>query len=144
LGCDCLRAAGPPRAVGAEGFQGHGYDFTALGHTAGRAISYWVHASTQVSATAIKAHACSGLYALDAYGGTHLADSPPLGNSPQFATPLARAVRAAPGASTPQNGFILDAYGGLHPYGGPTLRPGITPYYPGYDIARDFVFLTNG
>ena len=144
LGWYGLMAAGPSGAVGAEGFQGHGYDFMARAHTAGGAVGDWAQASTQVSATATKAHAWSGLYTLDAYGGTHLADSPPLGNSPQFATPLARAVRAAPGASTPQNGFILDAYGGLHPYGGPTLKPGITPYYPGYDIARDFVFLPGG
>jgi len=48
----------------------------------------------------------------------------------------------APG--TPSVGLVLDAYGGLHPYGSPGLVPSAYPYYPGHDIARDFVFVPGG
>ncbi len=145
FGSASVSAGGNPSATGAaEGFQGHTYQFMARAHSTGGIIGAWAQATTQVSATATKSHAWSGLYTLDAYGGIHLADSPPLDNSPSFASPLARAVKAAPGASAPQSGLILDAYGGLHAYGGPALQVGQEPYYPGHDIARDFVFLPSG
>jgi hypothetical protein len=44
---------------------------------------------------------------------------------------------------TPGNGLVLDAYGGLHPYGAEGA-PSQFPYYPGVDIARDFVFVSGG
>jgi hypothetical protein len=44
----------------------------------------------------------------------------------------------------PPVGLVLDAYGGLHPYGRPAIVPSQYPYYPGNDIARDFVFLPSG
>ena len=135
---------GSSASGGAEGFQGHTYQFMVRAHSIGGVTSSWTQATTQVSATSTKAHAWSGLYSLDAYGGIHLADSPPLGGGPSFASQLARAVKAAPGASAPQNGLILDGYGGLHAYGSPTLQLGQEPYYPGNDIARDFVFLPDG
>ncbi|TAN34311.1 hypothetical protein EPN29_02805 [bacterium] len=127
----------------AEGFQGHTYTFMARAHSSGGLVTSWAQASTQVSPTATKAHAWSGLYTLDGYGGIHLADSPPLDNSPYWPWPAARAVKAAPGPNAPQAGFVLDAFGGLHPYGGPALQVGQVPYYPNQDIARDFVFLPN-
>jgi cysteine-rich secretory family protein len=130
--------------LGVEGFQGHTYNFEARAHLAGGLVTQWAQATTVVSPTATKAQPWSGLYTLDAYGVIHLADSPPLGGGPSFSSPLARAVKAAPGASAPQNGLILDGYGGLHSYGGPTLQVGQEPYYPGNDIARDFVFLPSG
>ena len=90
------------------------------------------------------AHPWKGLYTLDAYGGTHPADSAPLANGPSFSSQLARASKALPGANAPQNGLILEAYGGLHSYGSPVLQIGQEPYYPNLDVARDFVFLPDG
>ena len=130
--------------LGVDGFQGHTYNFQARGHLAGGLVTQWAQGTTTVSPTATKAHAWSGLYTLDAYGGIHLADSPPLGGGPSFSSPLARAVKALPGASAPQSGLILDAFGGLHSYGGPALQVGQEPYYPNLDVARDFVFLPSG
>jgi spore germination protein YaaH len=129
--------------VTADGFQGHTYQFMARAHSTGGVVGQWAQATTQVSATATKAHAWSGLYTLDGYGGIHLADSPPLDNAPYWPWPAARAVKAAPGPNAPQAGLTLDAFGGLHPYGGPALQVGAEPYYPGHDVARDFVFLPS-
>ncbi|TAN34312.1 hypothetical protein EPN29_02810 [bacterium] len=126
-----------------EGYQGHSYQILARSHSTGGVVSAWVAASTQVSPTATKSHAWSGLYTLDGYGGIHLADSPPLDNAPYWPWPAARAVKAAPGPNAPQGGLILDAFGGLHPYGGPALQVGVEPYYPNQDVARDFVFLPD-
>jgi spore germination protein YaaH len=140
-----LPAVGSSGKVATDGFQGHTYQFMARAHSTSGLVSAWsAGVTTQVSSTATKSHPWAGLYTLDAYGGIHLADSPPLGGGPSFSSPLARAVKAAPGASAPQNGLILDGYGGLHSYGGPALQVGQEPYYPGNDIARDFVFLPSG
>ena len=139
-----LPAVGSSGNLAVQGFQGHTYQFQARAHLAGGLVTPWAQGTTVVSPTATSAHPWSGLYTLDAYGGVHLADSPPLGGGPSFSSPLARAVRSAPGASAPQNGLILDGYGGLHAYGGPTLVVGQAPYYAGNDIARDFVFMPDG
>jgi spore germination protein YaaH len=138
-----VASSGSSASVTAEGFQGHTYQFMARPHSTGGVVGSWSQASTQVSPTATKAHAWSGLYTLDGYGGIHLADSPPLDNAPYWPWPAARAVKAAPGPNAPQAGLILDAFGGLHPYGDPALQVGAVPYYPNQDVARDFVFLPN-
>jgi hypothetical protein len=83
------------------------------------------------------------IYTVDAYGGVHPDDnSTAITNQPTFSAPLERAAHMAPG--TPAVGLVLDAYGGLHPYGSPGLVPSAYPYYPGHDIARDFVFVPGG
>jgi hypothetical protein len=115
----------------------------ARAHTTGGLTTPWVQATTQVAPTATKAHPWGGLYTLDGYGGIHVADSPPLDNSPYWPWPAARAVKAAPGVNAPREGFVMDAFGGLHPYGGPALQVGQVPYYPGQDVARDFVWLPD-
>jgi hypothetical protein len=89
-------------------------------------------------------HPWTGLYTLDAYGEIHPVDgSPVITNSPFFGSALARAVKAVPGVAGAESGMVLDAYGGLHPYGAAS-SVGQEPYYPGLDIARDFVFLPDG
>ncbi len=57
-----------------------------------------------------------------------------------------RAAHALPGPTAPQSGFVLDGFGGLHPYGAPGLAetPGAGHYWKGWDIARDFAFLPDG
>ena len=134
---------GSAASAGVNGYQGHTYQVMARAHTAGGIVSSWAVGSTQVSATATKSHPWSGLYTLDGFGGIHAADSPPLDNAPYWAWPAARAIKAAPGANAPQAGLILDAYGGLHPYGGPALQVGQEPYFAGHDLARDFVILPD-
>jgi hypothetical protein len=83
------------------------------------------------------------IYTSEAFGGIHNdGGTPAITNQPTFAKALARAAHMAPG--TPAVGLVLDAYGGLHPYGSPGLVPSAYPYYPGVDIARDFVFIPSG
>ena len=83
------------------------------------------------------------IYTLDSFGGIHPDDnSTAITNEPTFGSPLARAAHMKPG--TPPVGLVLDAYGGLHPYGTPAIVPSQYPYYPGVDIARDFVFNAAG
>ena len=90
-------------------------------------------------------HPWTGLYTLEAYGGIHPVDgSLVMADTPSFASPLARTVRAAPGSTGAQSGLVLDAFGGLHSYGSPGVQVGQEPYYPNLDIARDFVFLPSG
>jgi len=88
------------------------------------------------------------IYTVDGYGGVDAdANSPAITNAPHFSWPAARVGHFAPagtGVTPPQAGLVLDAYGGLHPYGSPTLTPGQYPYFLGFDIARDFVWLPSG
>jgi hypothetical protein len=86
----------------------------------------------------------NGLYTLDAYGGIHPDDAPPISPQPYFGYNIARTAKPWPGAGTSQGGLILEGYGGLHPYGPAAPQVGQAPYYPGNDIARDFVFLPDG
>ena len=70
----------------------------------------------------------------------------PAGNSPQRVSGLswpgwaiARDVAVLPGGGA---GYVLDGFGGLHPFGGAPPRSGAA--WPGWDIARDLVLLPNG
>lgn len=47
-------------------------------------------------------------------------------------------------AAGPAGGVVLDAYGGLHPFGGVTLNTAGAPYWPNQDVARSAVVLADG
>ena len=91
-----------------------------------------------------------GLYTLDGFGGFNPDDSPGIvTRSYWVGWRIARAAHAwptAPGSS--QQGFTLDGYGGMHPYGPatPTISEtsGSAGHYWGFDIARDFAFMPDG
>ncbi len=83
------------------------------------------------------------IYTTEVFGGVHPdGNSPAITNEPTFSSPLARGAHPFPG--TPGVGLVLDAFGGLHPYGRPPVTPSQFPYYPGHDIARDFVINPSG
>jgi spore germination protein YaaH len=108
-------------------------------------VSITATAGTSVAASSdLFTFAFSGLYTLDAYGGIHPDDAAPISPQPYFGFNIAKTAKPWPGAGTPQAGLVLEGYGGLHPYGSPALQVGQGPYYPGNDIARDFVFLPDG
>jgi spore germination protein YaaH len=134
-------------AAGAEivnGYQGHAYQIRVRAHSSSGLVSSWATATVQVSATATKSHAWSGLYTLDGYGGIHAVDSPPLSASAYWqGWRIARAAHALPEIAVPATGAVLDGYGGLHSYGAPIKLKG-TVYWQGWDIARDFAFLPSG
>ncbi|HET9781205.1 MAG TPA: CAP domain-containing protein, partial [Candidatus Dormibacteraeota bacterium] len=131
----------------ADGYPGHTYQFKFRSHSPSGLLSAWTPVTVQVSTTATKSHAWSGLYTLDGFGGVQLNDSPPLSDSAYWpGWSIARAAKALPGASAPQSGLVLDGYGGLHSYGAPAVTESGTQgnHYWGWDIARDFAFLPDG
>src|SRR5207249_1121516 len=131
----------------ADGYRGHSYQFRTRALSRAGVLSAWLYASTQVSSTATKSRAWSGLYTLDGYGGIQLDDSPPVSGSGYWpGWQIARAAKALPGANAPQSGLVLDGYGGLHAYGTPavTESAGGSGHRWGWDIARDFAFLPDG
>jgi hypothetical protein len=142
-----VNASGSSATVLADGYAGHNYQFRARSHSKAGVVSSWSYGSTQVSSTATKSRAWSGVYTLDGFGGINLDDSPPVAGSAYWpGWPIARTAKALPGASAPQTGFVLDGFGGLHAYGSPALSEtsGSSGHYWGWDIARDFAFLPDG
>ena len=131
-----------------EGYPGHTYQFQARAHSTSGLIGAWTTASTTVSASAAYSHPFKGLYTLDAFGGMGADVSPPLATSVYWpGWRIARSAKSWTGPGGPQQGFVLDGYGGLHPYGAAGLdeTSGVSDHYwPGTDIARDFAFLPNG
>jgi spore germination protein YaaH len=146
-------SAGPVVAgsanVTAESFAGHTYDFRARAHSASGLVGSWSGiATTTVDVAATRSHPFSGLYTLDSYGGLNSADSQQLATSAYWSNwNIARAAHALPGAGSPQSGFVLDGWGGLHSYGALGLSEtsgAAGHYWLGWDIARDFAFLPDG
>jgi len=143
FGMPAVAGSGGVGTLVGQGFQGHSYQLMARAHTAGGVVSAWsAVAATQVSATATLSHPWSGLYTLDGYGGIHQADSPPLATSAYWpGWRIARAAKAVPGS--PDEGLVLDGFGGLHGYGaGVSVKS--TAYWSGWDIARDLALLPDG
>jgi spore germination protein YaaH len=137
-------AANGSAAVTAEGFQGHQYQFRARAHSSGGVVGTWSQATTTVSGTAALSRPFKGLYTLDGWGGVHDDTSPPVSGTAYWpGWSIARSAHALPGAGSPQSGAVLDAYGGLHPYGAP-ITIAVSGYWSGWDIARDFAFLPDG
>ncbi|HEV2032728.1 MAG TPA: glycosyl hydrolase family 18 protein [Candidatus Dormibacteraeota bacterium] len=127
----------------AEGFAGHTYQFQVRSHSTAGVVSSWATGSTTVAANATLSHGFAGLYTVDAYGGVSQDGSPPLRMSSYWVGwKIGRAGKALPG-SVPQSGAVLDGWGGLHSYGAP-ISFAWNPYWPGWDIARDFAFLPDG
>ena len=90
----------------------------------------------------------SGLYTLDGYGGMSGDDSGQVSTTSYFpGWNIARGAHAWPKTGATQQGFVLDGWGGLHPYGpaGLSETSGVSGHYwPGNDIARDFAFMPDG
>ena len=147
FGIPSVASAGGSATVTVEGYPGHTYQLQARAHTTSGLVSSWTTVSTAVAPTATYSHPFKGLYTLDAFGGVSSDASPPLAMSAYWpGWRIARAVKAQPGANAPQSGFVLDGYGGLHPYGvaGLTETPDGSSHYWGFDIARDIAFMPDG
>jgi hypothetical protein len=82
----------------------------------------------------------NGVYTVDAFGGVHAAGtSANKAIGPYFSSKLARAMVLLPGGG---GGFVLDGWGGVHPWStGSTapVQPSGFSYFQGFDIARDIV-----
>ena len=140
-----VHVSGTSATTVVEGYPGYSYQLRARAHSAAGVIGAWgAIASTQVSSTATLSHPFSGLYTMDAYGGINADASPPLAGSAYWpGWRIARVAHALAGTNAPQSGLVMDGYGGFHSYGVPVTAGG-SPYWDGYDIARDFAFLPDG
>ncbi len=85
-----------------------------------------------------------GGYSLDAYGGVHnFGDAPPVTITGYWAGwQIAKSIVMDPCDTTGQySGWVMDGFGGLHPFaaGGTPMPaiPAITGYWPGWAIAND-------
>jgi spore germination protein YaaH len=143
-----IPAANGAGAATANGYAGHSYTFMARAHSAAGVVSAWASGTTAIASNATSGLPFNGLYTLDAYGGTHADNRGPHDGTAYWAGwSIARAAEALPGAAAPQSGFVLDGYGGLHPFGAAGLSEtsgSAGHYWPGIDIARDFAFLPDG
>jgi hypothetical protein len=86
----------------------------------------------------------NGVYTVDAFGGVHAdGTSAAKTSGPYFASKLARAMVLLPGGG---GGFVLDGWGGVHPWGTGSISP-VQPsgfaYFAGFDIARDIVLTST-
>jgi len=81
------------------------------------------------------------LYAVDGYGFVRPASSPPQVISGQWiGWNIARGIAVLPDGS---GGYVLDGYGGIHPFGSaPPVVGG--PYWGGWDIARGIALTPSG
>jgi spore germination protein YaaH len=135
--------SGGSATITAQGFPGYTYLFRARAHSTAGRVSAWTTVTTSVNADATYSHPFKGLYTLDAYGGISADSSPPVFTAAYWpGSPIARAAKALPG-NMPQSGAVLDGFGGLHYYGAPITLTG-SPYWRGWNIARDFAFLPDG
>ncbi len=78
-------------------------------------------------------------YVLHADGTIISSGGAPAVTGPRFGFDIARALALR---SDGVSGWVLDGYGALHPFGGAPAMSG-SPYWPGWDIARDVVLLSD-
>jgi hypothetical protein len=105
---------------------------------AGNASAWRAVGTIAVSAGASRVQPFRSAYAASLYGPVSSVSSPPV-TAPGFSLPLERGIAAAPGGG----GYELDAYGGIHNFGGapPLVGKG---YWPGWDITRGIALDPSG
>jgi hypothetical protein len=81
----------------------------------------------------------NGMYGVDEYGQLEPYSSPLVGTTAYYAqTNLMRGIAVAQGG---QSGQIVDAFGGIHPFGFAPGPSSLSGYWPGRDIARGIALL---
>ncbi len=127
-----------------NGTPGHTYRLAvqAVGPASEQEISYWdAYATAAFSPGATYSTPFKGLYAVDRFGDLHPGSSAPLsGNSTWPGWSIVRDIEVSAGR---QGGYTLDAFGGVHEFGGaPSVTT--TAYWSGWDIARALVLRGDG
>ncbi|MEP6624205.1 MAG: VCBS repeat-containing protein, partial [Acidimicrobiia bacterium] len=121
------------------GIAGHSYTARVRGwDRAGNKSAWRVLGPIAVASGATRVQPFKAAYASSVDGAVSGISSPPA-NGPSLPGRLGRGVAAAPGGG----GYVLDAFGGLHPFGG--TRPlATTGYWPGWDITRGVALDASG
>jgi hypothetical protein len=127
------------------GIAGHSYSFAVVALTSGAQVPMAeplvAQTMTAVSASAPLTTPFHGLYGVDGSGGLRPGSSPPLPTTGRWPSwDIVRGVAVAAGG---QGGYVVDAYGGVWPYGN---APGVTMtgYWGGWDIVRGIVVRPDG
>jgi hypothetical protein len=123
------------------GVPGHSYDFAIQAGDADPGLSIAGAATTSFAAGAVSSTPFKEMYAVDGHGLLHAGSSAPIVNASSWpAWDIVRGLALAPGGL---GGYLLDAYGGVHPFG--NAPPVIAPaYWGGWDITRSIVLCSNG
>ncbi|MDQ6856912.1 MAG: fibronectin type III domain-containing protein [Candidatus Dormibacteraeota bacterium] len=125
------------------GAPGHTYQYYVEGfNTAGGSGAPSGNGQTGVTvpASATPAMSLRALYGVDAFGALHPAASPPLPQTSSWTWPIARGIAVAPSGA---GGYVLDGWGGVHPFGNAPAVGG-NAYWPGWDITRSIALRPDG
>jgi len=127
------------------GYPGHHYQYMVRAWSYNGLVSPWsAKVDATVATTATSPLPFNGMYTLRNDGFMKSDTSPPVATWQYwFGQDLARAAHPLPGAASPSVGAVLNAYGALLSYGEHLVYAN-SAYWPGQDLARDFVFLPNG
>jgi hypothetical protein len=122
------------------GYPGHAYDFAIQAGESEPSLSVGT-LSTAFSAAAAWSTPFKEMYAVDGHGLLHAGSSAPIASSSSWpGWDIIRGLALAPGG---QGGYLLDGFGGLHPFGNaPPITSG--PYWGGWDIARGIALRADG
>jgi hypothetical protein len=137
-----------PWRYGGSGPTGHAFFYGVAGRSytiRGRAVDRAGNASGLVTATvsfaanATRVQPFKSLYTINQGGDISAVLTPPT-IGPRWSFNVVRGLAAAPNGV---GGYVLDLYGGLHPFGGaPSLST--SWYQPGWDIARGVALNPDG
>ncbi len=122
------------------GVPGHAYDFAIQAGDADPGLSI-AGAVTTSFVGAVSSTPFTEMYAVDGHGLLHAGSSAPIVNGSSWpAWDIVRGLALAPGGL---GGYLLDAYGGVHPFGNapPVNAPA---YWSGWDITRSIVLRADG
>jgi hypothetical protein len=122
------------------GYPGHTYDFAIQAGQAEPSLTAGT-VSTTFSVSATWSTSFKEMYAVDGHGLLHAGSSAPIANTSYWPSwDIIRGLAIAPGG---QGGYLLDGWGGLHPFGSaPPVSSG--SYWPGWDIARGVALRADG
>jgi hypothetical protein len=127
------------------GIAGHTYRFAVLALASGGQLAdarpLSVQTSTNVAANASLTTPFHGLYGVDGSGNLRPGSSPPLSTVGRWpGWNIVRGIAVAPGGL---GGYMVDAYGGVWPFGN---APGVTMsgYWGGWDIVRGIAVRPDG
>ena len=135
------------------GFENYGYELDLHGgvHALGTAPPVTITASwpkLDIARGLVLRPDCQSGYVLDAWGGLHSFYSAAIGptlTDPQITgfwpgVDIARSVDYVGEINGVDSGYVLDAHGGVHPWGAAAPVPSTEyPYWPGQDVARTIV-----
>jgi hypothetical protein len=121
------------------GQPGHSFSARVRSQDVAGNRSAWQDLGTvSIQSGATRSQPFRAAYAGTVFGPVNAVSSPPV-DGPSFPGALARGIAASPDGG----GYEVDAFGGVHAFGGETPY-GVSAYWPGWDIARGIALDPSG